>query len=81
MATMRYARTKVWAPVESTAGYTRGLPWHRFVRYDLIAGVLWATYATMLGYVGGKQFEEQPWKGVVLGIGIAFAIAFTVEWI
>jgi len=67
--------------VTFTAGYTRGLPWHRFVGYDLIAGVLWATYATMLGYVGGKQFEEQPWKGVVLGIGIAFAVAFAVEWI
>ena len=37
---------------------------------------LWATYATMLGYIGGKQFEEQPWKGVLLGLGIAFAVAF-----
>ena len=43
--------------------------------------VLWATYATMLGYIGGKQFEEQPWKGVMLGLGIAFTIAFAVEWI
>ena len=50
--------------VTFTAGYTKGLPWHRFFRYDLIAGGLWATYATMLGYIGGKQFEEQPWKGV-----------------
>ncbi len=55
--------------VTFTAGYTKGLPWHRFFRYDLIAGGVWATYATMLGYIGGKQFEEQPWKGVLLGLG------------
>ena len=67
--------------VTFTAGYTKGLPWHRFFRYDLLAGGLWATYATMLGYIGGKQFEEQPWKGVVLGLAIAFSVAFVVEWI
>jgi len=67
--------------VTFTAGYTEGLPWHRFIRYDIVAGLVWGTYATMLGYLGGKQFEEQPWKGVVLGLAIAFAVAFTVEWI
>ena len=67
--------------VTFTAGYTQGLPWHRFFRYDVVAGGLWATYATMLGYIGGKQFEEQPWKGVLLGLGIAFTVAFAIEWI
>jgi membrane protein DedA with SNARE-associated domain len=67
--------------VTFTAGYTQGLPWHRFIRYDIVAGVVWATYASMLGYVGGRQFEEQPWKGVLLGLGIAFAVAFAVEWV
>ena len=67
--------------VTFTAGYTRGLPWHRFLRYDIVAGGLWATYATMLGYLGGKQFEQQPWKGVLLGLGIAFGVAFAVEWV
>jgi membrane-associated protein len=67
--------------VTFTAGYTHGLPWQRFFRYDLVAGFVWATYATMLGYIGGKQFEEQPWKGVLLGLGIAFTVAFLVEWI
>ena len=67
--------------VTFTAGYTQGLPWHRFFRYDVIAGVLWGTYAAMLGYIGGKQFEEQPWKGVLLGLGIAFSVAFVIEWV
>jgi membrane-associated protein len=67
--------------VTFTAGYTRGLPWHRFFRYDLLASGLWATYATMLGYIGGKQFEEQPWKGVLLSLGIAFTLAFLIEWV
>ncbi len=67
--------------VTFTAGYTSGLPWHRFFRYDVVAGGLWATYATMLGYIGGKQFEEQPWKGVLVGLAIAFSVAFLVEWV
>ena len=44
-----------------------------------LAGGIWATYATMLGYIGGKQFEEQPWKGVLVGLGIAFSVAFAIE--
>jgi hypothetical protein len=35
----------------------------------------------MLGYIGGKQFEEQPWKGVLIGLGIAFSVAFVIEWL
>jgi membrane-associated protein len=66
--------------VTFTSGYTQGMPWHRFIRYDILAGGLWAVYATMLGYVGGKQFEQQPWKGVVLGLAIAFTVAFGVEF-
>ena len=67
--------------VTFTSGYTHGLPWHRFLRYDIIAGGLWATYATMLGYLGGKQFEEQPWKGVLVGLALAFSVAFVIEWV
>jgi membrane protein DedA with SNARE-associated domain len=65
--------------VTFTAGYTHGLPWHRFIRYDIVAGVVWATYAALLGYIGGSQFEEEPWKGVLLGLAIAFGVALAVE--
>jgi membrane-associated protein len=67
--------------VTFTSGYTKGLPWHRFIRYDILAGGLWALYATMLGYIGGKQFEEQPWKGALIGLAIAFTAAFLVEFV
>jgi membrane-associated protein len=53
--------------------------WHRFIRYDVVAGLLWAAYAAMLGYFGGKAFEEEPWKGFLLAFGIALAVTGAVE--
>ncbi len=53
--------------VTFASGYTQGMPWRRFIVADVIAGLIWGTYAAMLGYVGGKQFEEEPWKGLLLG--------------
>jgi membrane-associated protein len=29
--------------------------------------------------VGGKQFEDQPWKGLLLGFAIALGVAMLVE--
>jgi membrane protein DedA with SNARE-associated domain len=55
------------------------MPWHRFIRFDVLAGFLWAGYAAMLGYFGGKAFEESPWKGFLLAFGIALAITGLVE--
>jgi membrane protein DedA with SNARE-associated domain len=54
-------------------------PWRRFVVFDAIAGWTWALYAALLGYFGGKAFEEQPWKGLVAALLIAFAIAGGIE--
>lgn len=64
--------------VTLTAGLT-SFPWRRFARYDAIAAVLWAGYAALLGYFGGRAFEKQAWKGLLLALGIAFAITLTVE--
>lgn len=50
------------------------MPWRRFIVFDVAAGLSWATYAGLLGYFGGKVFEEQPLQGFL----IAFAIALTV---
>jgi membrane-associated protein len=55
------------------------LPWRRFIVFDFVAGCLWASYAALLGYFGGKAFENQPWKGLLLAFGIALAVTGIVE--
>ena len=54
-------------------------PWPRFAVFDAIAGALWASYAALLGYFGGRAFEHEAWKGLLLALGIAFAVAGGVE--
>lgn len=65
--------------VTFSSGYTHAMPWRRFIVADVCAGLIWGTYAAMLGYVGGKTFEDQPWKGLFLGFLIAIAVAGGVE--
>ena len=62
-----------------TAGFVDGMPWRRFIRYDVIAGAIWGTYTVMLGYIGGKSFEEEPWKGLILAFVFALAVTAVVE--
>ena len=65
--------------VTFASGYTHAMPWRRFIRYDVVAGFVWATYAALLGYFGGKTFEERPWMGLLLAFAVASAIALGVE--
>ena len=65
--------------VTFASGYTHGMPWRRFIVADVAAGLLWGTYAAMLGYIGGKTFEDAPWKGLVLGFVIAIGVTGGVE--
>lgn len=65
--------------VTFSSGYTHAMPWRRFIVADVCAGLIWGTYAAMLGYIGGKTFEDQPWKGLFLGFIIAIGVAFGVE--
>lgn len=53
--------------------------WRRFLAFDVVAGLVWATYATMLGYVGGRTFEENPFKGFLLAFVVALGIAGVIE--
>ncbi len=50
------------------------MPWRKFIPFDLAAGFIWGSYAALVGYFGGKAFEEEPWKGLVLALAIAFGI-------
>ena len=53
--------------------------WRRFATFDAIAAVIWASYASLLGYIGGKKFEDAPWKGLIAALLIAFSVAGAVE--
>lgn len=58
---------------------TLGYPWRKFIVFDAIAGLAWGSYAASLGYFGGHAFEKAPWKGLLLALGIAFAVTGAVE--
>ena len=62
-----------------TAGFVETFPWRRFIVFDLIACAIWGSYAVLLGYFGGRTFEEEPWKGLLLAFGIAIAVTAVVE--
>jgi membrane-associated protein len=65
--------------VTFSAGYLPTFPWRRFIVYDIPAGLIWATYGALLGYFGGKTFEDNPLWGVLLALGIALTLGFVVE--
>jgi membrane-associated protein len=62
-----------------TAGFVETFPWRRFLMFDALAGLIWGTYTVLLGYFGGKSFEEEPWKGLLLAFGIALVVTAVVE--
>jgi membrane-associated protein len=55
------------------------MPWRRFIAFDVVAGLVWGTYAAMLGYVGGRTFEESPLRGFLLAFAVALAVAGVIE--
>jgi membrane-associated protein len=65
--------------VTFSAGYIPTFRWRRFIVYDVIAGAIWATYAALLGYFGGKTFESRPWLGLVIAFIAAVSIALVIE--
>lgn len=64
--------------VTLSAGMLR-FRWRRFLVFDAAAALIWALYAALLGYFGGRAFEHAEWKGLLLALGIGFAIGGLVE--
>jgi membrane protein DedA with SNARE-associated domain len=54
-------------------------PLSRFTPPVVAAGLLWASFATMLGYVGGQTFHEQTLLATGLGVLLALGFAVLVE--
>jgi membrane-associated protein len=67
----------------TAATFTSGLVhlrWStRFAPYILVAAVLWSVYAALLGYLGGRLFEDRPILALLVAFGIAAAITAGVE--
>lgn len=54
-------------------------PRRSFALFDAVAAGSWAIYSGLIGYVGGAAFENDPIKGLLLGLGIALTITAVVE--
>lgn len=50
-----------------------------FVAATAVAAVFWATYAFSIGRLGGKAFEDRPWAGLLLALGITTAVSVLTE--
>ena len=64
--------------VTLTMGSVR-FPLRSFTPFAALAAVSWGAYCTLVGFIGGKAFEDNPLKGVVLGIGLALLVTLVVE--
>lgn len=51
-----------------------GQRWARFALGVGIAGVIWATYSALLGFIGGRVFAERSTLAFLLAFGVALAI-------
>ncbi len=56
-------------------GYQR----RRFVIATAAAGLIWATYSFFIGRLGGRAFEDRPWAGLLLALGITVAVSGRIE--
>jgi membrane-associated protein len=54
-------------------------PLRSFSVFDGIAALSWGAYSALVGYVGGAAFEEEPFKGLALGLGLALTVTLLVE--
>ena len=64
------------------ATFTSGLttfPYERFAVFTGLAAVLWALYAVLLGYFGGRIFHERPLLAFVVAFGLAAILALAAE--
>jgi membrane-associated protein len=56
-----------------------GYPYRKFALATAGAGLLWASYAFLLGRLGGTAFEDQPWIGFLVAFGITLAATGLIE--
>jgi membrane protein DedA with SNARE-associated domain len=61
-----------------SAGMLR-MSWRRFAAFAGAAAVGWALYAALLGYLGGRAFEDNVLWALLTGFGVAVGTFLVVE--
>ena len=61
-----------------SSGITRQ-PHAWFAGWIAVAAVIWATYAALLGYLGGKTFEDDHTKAFLVAFGMAISATIAIE--
>lgn len=56
-----------------------GQPRRWFVGWITVAVVIWASYAALLGYVGGKTFEDNHTAAFLVAFGAALGVTVLIE--
>jgi membrane protein DedA with SNARE-associated domain len=56
-----------------------GYPRRSFMLGTALAGILWASYAFLLGRIGGQAFEGRPWAGLLVGLGLTVVVSGVIE--
>ena len=51
----------------------------RFVIATAAAGLIWASYSFFIGRLGGKAFEDKPWAGLLLALGLTITVSAIIE--
>jgi membrane-associated protein len=51
----------------------------QFAPYVFVAAIIWAVYGALLGYLGGRIFQNQPIYALLVALGIAAVITAGVE--
>jgi membrane protein DedA with SNARE-associated domain len=64
--------------VTFTSGLTRQ-PFKRFLGFIGFAAVVWACYAALLGFVGGKAFADNHTLAFLVAFGCALAVTGIIE--
>ena len=54
-------------------------PVSRFTALVVLAGFVWATYATLLGFVFGRRFQEDHTQAFLWAFGSALALVALAE--
>jgi membrane-associated protein len=56
-----------------------GYPRRRFMAATGCAAAIWASYAFLIGLLGGRAFEDRPWAGLLLALGLTVVISVLIE--